>query len=367
MSVKAGNKALLKREIKEFFILRPQTRHWSIPILAAISIGTPLFIGLWLNKLNSALTISFAALVILYTPVKSNLINRMGKLLTCSFGFLMSYTIGLLFSFNPIVSALVLGILSGIIHYLTLWLKLSPPGNFFFIMLAAMGSGMPFNPDLIPEHVGLIAIGTMTACIFALIYSWFIPSNNLLQNQYDILAIAKNKNFTDHVEAFIVGLFIFIAMLAGHLFGLEKPYWVPVSCIAVMQGVTIQHIWRRGFYRVTGTFIGMTLCWIILSLVNTPLSLCIIIIILQYIVEVFVTRNYALAVLFITPMAILLIEAGSPIAQNPTTLISIRMLDVLIGSFIGAIGGWFVHNEKIRYKATRRLRIARLLLEKKKF
>src|SRR5690606_604359 len=138
----------------------------------------------------------------------------------------------------------------------------------------------------------------------------------------------------------------------------------PISCIAVMQGATALHIWRRGFYRILGTVLGMGLCWIILSTIKHPFLICLTIVVLQFIIESTITRNYTLAVFFITPMTILLLEVGSQIAQNPTELISSRLIDVLIGSAIGAIGGWFVHNEKLRYRAVRRIRLTNIAINK---
>lgn len=364
--MKLNIKKLLIEEINTLFTLTPQRRHWSVPVLAALCIGLPLFIGLWVDQLSDALTISFAGLVILYIPIKSGFISRMSKLLMCSFGFMVSYAIGLLSSFNILISCVTFGLFCGIIHYICLWLKLAPPGNFFFIMLASIGSAVPFNLSLIPYHIGLVAIGTMTACILALIYSLTqIKTTQILgSGENPDLPLMGSRNYTNHIEAFIVAVFMFAAMLTGHLLKIEKPYWIPVSCIAVMQGVTVKHTWRRGLYRIAGTFMGMFFCWIILSVVNNAFVLCLVIVILQYIVEVFVTRNYALAVLFITPLTILLVEAGSPIMKHPTELIAIRMLDVLIGSLIGTIGGWFVHNEKVRHQALKKIRLARIFLRK---
>ena len=34
------------------------------------------------------------------------------------------------------------------------------------------------------------------------------------------------------------------------LLGLEKAYWVPVSCLAVMQGVTLRASWQRNVHRI---------------------------------------------------------------------------------------------------------------------
>src|SRR3546814_8722819 len=44
----------------------------------------------------------------------------------------------------------------------------------------------------------------------------------------------------------------------------EKAYWVPVSCLAVMQGVTLRASWSRNVHRIVGTVIGMGLTWLLL-------------------------------------------------------------------------------------------------------
>ena len=45
-------------------------------------------------------------------------------------------------------------------------------------------------------------------------------------------------------------------------------------------------------------------------------------------------------------MTLLLTGAAKPKIQQPGKLISARFVDIAIGSLLGAIGGWFGHNEK---------------------
>lgn len=365
MSSTINKKEIAKQEFKEIFRLKPSNRHWSIPVLAALCVGIPLFVGLLIDDFSSALSVSLGGLVILYMPTDSNFISRMAKLLMCSFGFMVSYGIGITFSFNPVVSCIAFGIFSAVIHWILLFFKIRPPGNFFFIMLASVASGIPFNIGQIPAGIGLVAMGTILACFLALVCSLILKKPDIIQESRDILNKVSAKKDTDYVEAFIVGFFMFCSMLIGHVFEFQNPYWIPISCIAVMQGATAFHIWRRGFYRIIGTILGMVLCWVILSTLKEPLGLCLAIIVLQFIIESTVTRNYTLAVLFITPLTILLSEAASPSIEMPTELITSRLVDVLIGSFLGAIGGWVIHHQKLRYLAVRRIRITRWAIRKK--
>lgn len=365
MSNSISKKEFIKQELKEVFSLKPNNRHWSVPILASLCVGIPMFVGYRIDAFPSALTVSFASLVILYMPTNSNFVARMAKMLICSFGFLVSYSIGVIFSFNPIISCIAFGVFSAIIHWLSLWLRMGPPGNFFFIMLAALASGAPFNLEEIPKNIGLVTIGVILACFLALGYSLMIRKPDFIKETSGMLNEVLFRKDSDYAESFIVGFFMFSSLLIGHMFGLNKPYWIPISCLAVMQGATTHHIGRRGFYRILGTALGMGFCWIILSTLKNPLGICIAIIILQFIIESIVTRNYTLAVLFITPMTILLAEAANPMAQSPTELITGRLIDVLIGSLIGIIGGWIVYHEKLKHHVVKKIRITRLTLKKK--
>jgi hypothetical protein len=40
---------------------------------------------------------------------------------------------------------------------------------------------------------------------------------------------------------------MFASVLVGQIFKLDYPYWIPVSSLAVLQGVNQYHIWKRGF------------------------------------------------------------------------------------------------------------------------
>ncbi|HET7733046.1 MAG TPA: hypothetical protein VFK73_04335, partial [Paludibacter sp.] len=100
-------KQLVKQEINAFFKLRQTERLWHIPVLASLCVGIPLLVGLYFDNLKSGLVASMAGLVILYLPAWSTIANRMTMLLVCSFVFMISYGIGISFSFDPIISAVV--------------------------------------------------------------------------------------------------------------------------------------------------------------------------------------------------------------------------------------------------------------------
>ena len=349
---------LIKREIKSFFELKQSERLWHIPVLASLCVGIPLFIGIYLNRLDYGLISCSSGLVILYLP-STSVANRMITLVACSFGLMVSFTIGIVFSFNHLLSALILGLFAFGANWVTNYFQLKPPGNFFFIMLASIASCTPFDLMTIPTRVGLVGLGTMLACVLAFFYSLYIVKRYPPKAE---VVIEKKNKYASVTESVIIGAFLGLSLYIAHLLRLENPYWVPISCAAVIQGVSLRHVWQRSFHRIVGTYIGLFLTWLLLLLNMTPLGICFSVLILQFIIEIVVVRQYALAVIFITPLTIFLAEAGRAMTVDPNILISTRFLDIVLGSLIGAVGGWFLHHQQLHYHAERRIRKTRVAI-----
>ena len=94
-------KILFVSEIKALFELKKTERLWHIPVLASLCVGIPLLVGYYFNRLDYGILACIAGLVILYMP-SATVARRMITLLACSFGFMVSFFIGVCFSFNPI-------------------------------------------------------------------------------------------------------------------------------------------------------------------------------------------------------------------------------------------------------------------------
>jgi uncharacterized membrane protein YccC len=349
--------------IKAFFELKKSKRSRHIPFLASFCVGIPLFYGWYFDALAMGLQASLGGLVILYYQPNAPFRKRMVTMLVGSLGFVLSLGVGLGFSFNPYVSAVVLGFFAMGIHLVTTYFKIKPPGNFFFIMIASMSSYQSFDLEMIPEKIGFLFLGTMLACFLALGHGLLTIKK---EQTPEIFAIQiKKGKFVSLIDSIVIGIFIAISLILGHLLKMQNPYWIPISCLAILQGISKQQVWERMLHRIVGTFIGIGLCWLILLFCDTPLSVCITIFVLQYLVEVLIVKNYALAIIFITPMTILLSEIGSSFTANTEIIVSARFLDIAIGSILGALGGWFIYNQRFKHKATQQLRKTSVMMRKK--
>jgi hypothetical protein len=68
------------------------------------------------------------------------------------------------------------------------------------------------------------------------------------------------------MDALIIGLTVFLSLLLAEWLQLQRPYWVPVSCLAVLQGASLRAVWNRQFQRLLGTALGLLLTWGVFSL-----------------------------------------------------------------------------------------------------
>ncbi|MDF0717193.1 FUSC family protein [Muricauda sp. 334s03] len=351
-------------ELSLFFTLRETQKKWYIPLLAAICVGIPLLIGLYFGNLRLGLMGSLGGLVILYLPESGSRTSRFVTILVASFAFIISFSIGQFFSFHPIAAIGAMGIFTFLVHWIVLVYKTSPPRSFFFIMIAALSICQPFHLETIPTKIGALSLGTMLASILATIH--ILWSTFKSKEEHDGAAFVFQKNaFADVWEAIVMAVFMAGGLAIGYALGYQNPYWIPVSTAAVMQGASLYHIWQKTVYRILGTFIGLGFCWVLLNFVNTPLEICLSIIVLQFIIEVLIARHYALAVIFITPMTIFLSEAASPLMASPDTLIELRFWEIAIGSILGAFGGWLLYKEKIRFSTLHGLKRIKVTMEKR--
>ncbi|ADO83410.1 FUSC family protein [Ilyobacter polytropus] len=347
-----------KGKFKSIFVLNKNKINFHIPLILTFLMGTFFTIGFYLNNIKAGLTASLAGLILVYFPIYATTGERIITLLACSFAFIFSYALGLMFSFNYIISSIVFGMYCGIIHWLTSYLMVRPPKSFFFVMIAATASCIPHRPDKIAESLGLFALGSIIVTFVAFVYSIIVNKNKPSISGRIFHVNFKYNQDTDLLEAIIFGIFMFISLLVGHLLKVVNPYWISVSCVAALQGASKDHVIQRVTQRIAGTFMGLGLCWITLIFANEDIKLILIsIVILQFILEATVQRNYAIGIIFATPLTILLADASTLFTMSTTTFMKLRLFNTLIGCLIGALGGVVIHHEKLKYELKKKLKL----------
>lgn len=344
--------ALMRREILHLETINASDRRWQMPFCAALAIGLPLLVGAYFDHLDYGLASSLGGLVFLYSP-NTPLSHRMVLLMACAFGMSACYALGVLTHFLPLLLVPVLTFIAILVTMVCRFYVLGPPGSMFFIMAAAIGAYSPIEVLQVPLLVGLVSMGSLLACLIAFFYSLSVlrlqaaqPVNPLPPATFDFVVF----------DSLIIGVFVGISLVLAQLFQLERAYWVPVSCLAVIQGVSLRAVWNKQVHRIVGTGIGLLLSWALLTLPLDKWSVSLMMMVLAFVIEMLVVRHYGLAVIFITPLTIFLAEASQLGHGTPEVLLQARLFDTVLGSVVGLLGGVCLHSQRFRDVVGRQLR-----------
>ncbi len=339
-----------KNYIKELITLNKTDRVWQMPFFAGLNVAIVLLISTYFGRQDLGLVCIIGTTIFLYIP-NTSMYHRMIVLMGCGFGIGLSFTIGLVGQFFPILTPIIICIVTIISAIVVRYYNLGAPGYFFFVFACILGSNLPFNKEDFIMLIGLVAIGAMSANITGFLYSIlviYILKNNILEEKiektgklgFDIIII----------DPIIIGIFVGFAVFIGDFFYLERSYWVGISCAVIMQGLTFKAIWVKQIQRIIGTLIGSAFAYTLLNVQFNNFEFAILMFILVFMIEFLIVRNYALAIIFITPYTTYLAEASSFMNYIPDILVSARITDVIIGSMIGFIGGIFLHSKIFRIK-----------------
>jgi uncharacterized membrane protein YccC len=157
-------------------------------------------------------------------------------------------------------------------------------------------------------------------------------------------------------DSVVIGLFVGLSMALAQLLDLQRAYWVPVSCVAVIQGISFRAVWNKQLQRLVGTVLGLLLFLGLLALPLDKWTISLMVMVLSFIVEVMIVRHYGFAVIFITPLTLFLAEAATLGHGVPTGILQARLVDTIVGSLVGLAGGFCLHSPRFREVAGRQLR-----------
>lgn len=346
-------KRLARLELHHLTTIQASDRAWQMPFAAALAIGVPVLIGAWFNRLDYGLVSSLGGLAFLYLPA-TPLYHRMVFQMACAFGMTTCYALGMISHFFPLAMMPMLVFIAILVTMICRFYRVAPPGSLFFIMAASIGAYTPATPLQLPLMVGLVAMGSALACLIGFLYSVQMlrtreakPVERLHAPTFDFVIF----------DSVIIGACVGISLAAAQALQLEKAYWVPVSCLAVIQGASLRAVWNRQVQRILGTTIGLLLAWGLLALPLNAWNIPALMMALTVIIEFTVVRHYAFAAMFITPLTLLLAEAAT-LGHHASVeaLIQARFFDTLLGCFVGFVGGICLHHQGFRIIVGRQIR-----------
>jgi uncharacterized membrane protein YccC len=329
----------IRHEVDQFITIKSVNRPWQLPVASAMAMGGPVLVGAWTHHLNAGLTASLGALVFLYLPERPFL-ARLRSLAMSVIVMMACYWVGSLSAIERAYQAPGLAIVTTMA---TLYCRAAvvggPPGSLFFVIAASIGASSQ-TIAVNPNRLGLVFWGCLWGFAVAVFYCLLKPAvtSNIP------LSSAKKLIRGSFANSVLIGMVVGASLLLAQWLQLENPYWVPVSCLAVVQGANFREIWNKQLHRMIGTTLGLLM---ISAIFQTPLSsdwqIAGWIVLFSFAIEMTVTRHYATAVMFITPMTILLADAGQAHQSSLWSLAQSRLVDTAVGCCVGLLGGFFLH------------------------
>jgi len=134
-----------------------------------------------------------------------------------------------------------------------------------------------------------------------------------------------------------VGVAAVLAGILAAMFHFERAYWAVAATVLMLhQGFDWIRTLQRSIERLLGTWFGLLLAGAILIVHPQGVWLALVVMGLQFTIEMLVIRNYALAVVFITGAALTIAAGGQPVDDTAGYLWA-RGIDTLMGCILALI------------------------------
>ena len=339
-------KFLIDGELAHLLTVNQSKRPWHMPIIAAITISFPVFVGAYFEALPSGIKASLGAMVILNLPLIGKLPYRLVTLMAWGFAMSLCFAFGLAAQQVPILRLPVFMLIAfGVVMFGRYYCQ-PPPAGLFVMMAGALALFIPLPLEKIMSATGLVMLGSGFALIMGLLYSLFLlatrPATPTPTYSYEPDTIS---------ESIIVAGFVSLALLIPLMLDMPNPYWAAVSCFLIIQGIHLRTMWIKQIHRLLGTLVGAALASWMLSWGLPIWGIAISILVMMLCIESLVDRHYGLAVVFITPLTIFIAEYGSGLPLTSAAYQEVtraRLLDTLLGCMVGLGGGIVMHSTNLR-------------------
>jgi len=212
-----------------------------------------------------------------------------------------------------------------------------PPGPLFLVFAFAACAALPSSGSDVPVAVGIAAASAAFSVVVGNVGAWWRRDDGEPARRPTYLASLRW-----HVLPCSLG--VFLAGTIATTSDIGRPYWAMVSAVVPLVAVDFRHQVVRGLHRVVGTFAGLVVAGALLALDLGGLAVILVVALLQAVAELLVGRNYALALVAITPLALLMVHLAAPVPTSE--LLTDRGIETVIGVAAGIAVGYVT---RVRY------------------
>ncbi|RKO22885.1 FUSC family protein [Pseudarthrobacter phenanthrenivorans] len=331
--------------LAEMFRLAPGNKDHHPALRCAIGVFVPLFALVLMGRLDLAIFASFGAFTGIYGRGEPHAIRFVLQLRAGVLMLLVIFLAALAaragaawgLGAEPTTWLLVLAttLVAGGCSVAIAWLRLRPAGSLFHIFAFAAIASIPNQPPLWEGL--LVSVLTTVFCLLVGFSSRVLPSRRTAWVRPRPIRRTPEEKRAAWLEGFgylvAAGLAGALATWAGIRLGFGHNYWAMVAAVVPLVGHTTRHRVRRGVQRIIGTILGLVVMAAILLLGLQPWQTVVVMALCQFGAELFIIRQYLLAQVFVTPLA--LVSTLLVVPSSPGLLLRDRIIETVIGAAVG--------------------------------
>lgn len=295
---------------------------------------------LFAGQLQLGLLATFGALIVLYLSDRSRR-ERAVKLPLVAAAFLASVGVGLLAGTNLVGSLVAVCAVALICSWLSLSTGIGPPGAIFPVLSTGAAAqlasspqqgGMGLAPGVVIEMVALGA-----ACGYAVVVAPLLTASGRRRDAVQPHDIAWSYAMTPESRRILLRLSVAVVIsgAASYSLGLHHAAWVLLAVIGILQKDSDLYAGTvRLTQRVVGTAAGVAGSLVFLVWAPEGPLLIATVGVLVFGFVLLLRRNLMLALMLVTPMALLLVAGGmhGRLASSTGT----RLIDTLVGAAVAS-------------------------------
>lgn len=144
---------------------------WQRALGSALATCLPVLFGVLFDQLIYGVTTSLGAFTFLYTSNESYN-QRAKKIIFIALGLSLSMFLGTLLAPYTLYLSIAIGLIGFIAFYVMNGLKIVGPGAIFFVLMFAVGTGLPVDPPAALERGSFVLLGGLLSWVIAM-SGWF--------------------------------------------------------------------------------------------------------------------------------------------------------------------------------------------------
>lgn len=317
---------------RSFWVLGPAAGDHRAALRVGVSVALPVLLLLALSRHELIMYAVFGAFVGMYgrlEPHQLRVIHQSQAAVLLVGGA----TIGIVLSALQVPTWTLIVVEAGIAGLGSLFADrfgLKPAGSFFCIFALGACASVPLQ-----VHWWIAALICAGSAALAMLvgFSGWVDARGWVRGATRTRSPFTAPAMLTHALRYTTA--VGTAGALAYLIGIGHPYWAMAAAAVPLAAETLGARIHRGIHRMVGTTVGVGLTAMIL-LPDPPIwVLGLAVVLLQFPTELFMTRHYALAMVFFTPLILLMTYLAAP--SNPETMMIDRTIETIVGAAIGML------------------------------